>query len=180
MSELRPSVGRFVAYFGELGPRWGLPADACRVHAFLYVMDEPVAETELATLLSLDSSALSEALAYLSGYGMATQVQCSNWRTGSDPWEMLIAGLQERGRREFEPALELFQECRTEAAKDRAINRKIVSQLNKMVELVRDLSSLDRRVQKISPRILRSIVGVSGAAARFLESSVGSGRRKGR
>jgi hypothetical protein len=34
---------RFVDYFGELGPLWGLPSDACRVHAYLYLVARPAA-----------------------------------------------------------------------------------------------------------------------------------------
>jgi DNA-binding transcriptional regulator GbsR (MarR family) len=39
---LTPSMQRFIAHFGALGPRWGIAADTCRAHALLYLAGKPL------------------------------------------------------------------------------------------------------------------------------------------
>ena len=47
LAEIPPAMGRVIAFLGDLGPRWGLPREACRVHGYLYLLSKPIAEEEL-------------------------------------------------------------------------------------------------------------------------------------
>ena len=175
MSPLSPPLQRFVDYFGDLGPRWGLDRHACRVHALLYVWGRPAGEAELAEALSLRPEAAAEALAYLAGFAMAAQTP-DGWRSGADPWEMLLAGLQERRRRELAPALETLRACQAEALRGPGDERHAGERIGRVVTLVEDLAALELQASRLSPRMLRSLVGMGGRAARFLER----GRREGK
>ena len=106
-----PAVQHFVDYFGELGPRWGLPADACRVHAYLYVVAAPVTEARVRTALSLDAEQLTAALAFLIDYRMAEQLGAARWRTSITANSTMSATFRRSSQSSSDPAstLERFR-----------------------------------------------------------------------
>lgn len=180
MSAKPAPMERVVAFLGDLGPRWGLPAEACRVHGYLYLAAKPVAEAELGDALKLKAAALREALDWLAEFGLAERVQFDRWRTDGDPWELMVRSLEERQRRETGPALELLRECRREALAEGRPQRTVAAQIDKLLRLAEDLSAINAQAQRLSPRALRHMVGLGGLAARFLDRTLGrtSGRRE--
>ena len=169
-----PAVQHFVDYFGELGPRWGLPADACRVHAYLYLVAAPVTEARIRTTLLLDAEQLTAALAFLIDYRMAERLGVARWRTSGDPWDMLLRGLEQRRRRELPAALSTLRDCHREALADGSGGRSTAAQIGKMLSLVEDLAAIDTQARRLSPRVLKGLVGVSGRAARFMDRAFGA------
>jgi len=165
---------RLVGFLGELGPRWGLPAEPCRVHAFLYLCARPVAEAEIQSELGLSADAVRDALAWLGDYRLIERMPAGDWCTAADPWELMVRALDERRRREAGPALDTLRLCRDEAATER--DPVAQAQIVKLLALVEDLAALDTQMQRLSPRALRRMVDVGGRAARFLDRTLGGGR----
>jgi hypothetical protein len=58
------AMDRVIDFIGDLGPRWGLPREACRVHGYIYLFARPVTEVELRDALELSQVALEKALAW--------------------------------------------------------------------------------------------------------------------
>jgi DNA-binding transcriptional regulator GbsR (MarR family) len=170
---LAPAVRNFVEYFGALGPRWGLDADACRVHAWLYLVGRPVSGQEMAQALGLEEACVSVALVYLADFRMVEQTSPSLWRTGGDPWDMLLSGLEERRRREIGPALDTLRECQRAAVEDSASDPGMSQRISRLLMLVEDLAALDGQARRLSPQFLRGIVGMSGRAARLVDRVFG-------
>lgn len=173
-----PAVQRFVDYFGGLGSRWGLPAEACRVHAYLYLVAKPVPEEDIATVLSLEAEQLNNSLAFLVDYRMVNRLGSGRWRTSGDPWDMLLRGLEQRRRRELPSALSLLRECHRDALAEPAATQSVAGQIGKMIELVEDLAAIDAQAKRLSPQIVRGLVGILGRAARIMDRALGpKGRR---
>jgi DNA-binding transcriptional regulator GbsR (MarR family) len=168
-----PAMRNFVDFFGALGPRWGLDPDACRVHAYLYLLSRGTAQSELVQALGLTEAAIAAALAYLEGYRMAERAGPALWRTGGDPWEMLLGGLEGRRRREIEPALAALRDCHIRALADRKTERAVGTRIGAMLALVEDLAAIDAQARRLSPQLLRGIVGMSGRAARLIDRAFG-------
>ena len=166
-----------VDFLGELGPRWGLPAGACRVHGYLYLLAKPVTETELREALSLNAKALGEALAWLSDYRIAEQnrddARVVSWRTDTDPWELLVRAMEERQRREVGPALELLRDSKRAALAEGSKQRVVAAQIEKLLRLAEDLAAINTQAQRLSPRTLRHMVGLGGIAARLIGRTFG-------
>ena len=166
------SVQRLVDFLGELGQRWGLPARACRVHGYLYLIARPVSEPELGKILKLDRSALTEALGWLSEYGLVARVD-RYWRTDTDPWSLMLRALDERRQREVDPTLSLLRECYAATPPDTIQDRTVRLQVGKLLALVEDLAAIDVQTRRLPPHALRQLVGVGGRAARFLDRAFG-------
>jgi len=171
---LPPAIQRLVDFLGELGPRWGLPAESCRVHGYLYLRARPATEDELCTALGLDGAALESAMAWLKDYRLIERAPGSAaWRTESDPWELMMRALDERRRREAGPAIEVLHECQRMAAAEHARDRVVCAQIGKLLALAEDLAAIDTQARRLSPATLRQLVGIGGRAARFLDRTFG-------
>lgn len=174
-SGLTPAMRSFVDFFGEVGPRWGLPADACRVHAYLYMQARPCPEASIAAALPLDEASLRSALDFLADYQMVT-TSSGQWRTSADPWEAMFGGLEARRRREMPQALSVLRDCRTQAQSDGATSRLAGFQIARMLELAEDLVAIDRQAQRLSPQTLRGLLTMSGRAVKMLDRFLGPRR----
>jgi DNA-binding transcriptional regulator GbsR (MarR family) len=164
---------RVVDFLGDLGSRWGLPAQACRVHGYLYLSARPFAEAELSAKLNLSESALCEALAWLAEYRLIERTRSDTWRTDSDPWGLMMRALEERRRRELGPARDLLRDCRRAALAEGGHQRTVVSQIEKLLRLFEDLAAIGRQTQRLSPSNIRHLVGLGGLAARVLDRTLG-------
>ncbi|HEX2764038.1 MAG TPA: hypothetical protein VHM92_09410 [Allosphingosinicella sp.] len=160
---------RLIGWLGELGPRWGLPAGACRVHGHLYLTATPVSRAELARALGLDAAAVGEALAWLAARDLVDEVQAGRWRTGLDPWELVTRALEHRRARELDPALALLRSSRRDAAGDRVLER----QIGRLLALVEDIAAIDRQARRLSPAALRALLGVGGRISRLMGGGAG-------
>ena len=174
---ISPSMREFINYFGELGPRWGLDANACRVHAYLYLIARPANQESIGSALDVAVETVRDALVYLLEFRMIAKAEPVGWQAGNDPWEMLFAGLEERRRRELEPALSTLRHCHTEAARDGVTGRSVQRRIGEVLGLVEDLAAVDLQARRVSPQFLRQLIGVSGRAARFFDRALG-GRKE--
>jgi DNA-binding transcriptional regulator GbsR (MarR family) len=172
-----PATDRVVDFLGEVGARWGLPAQACRVHGYVYLTAKAVTAADIGEALELRGKELDDALAWLAEYRLIERVRADAWRTESDPWELMMRALEERQRREVGPALELLRECRREALAEGGRHHVVATQIGKLLRLVEDLAAIGRQTQRLSPATMRHMVGLGGLAARVLDRTFGRGPR---
>jgi DNA-binding transcriptional regulator GbsR (MarR family) len=176
--ELPPSARRIIDFLGELGSRWGLPAEACRIHGYLYLVAKPLTEAELRAALAVDDAVLVPALAWLADYRLIERLRGDAWRTESDPWDLVMRALDERRRREIVPALTLLRDSHAAAREEGGRNRVVVAQIDKLLALAEDVAAIDTQARRLSSRTLRRMVGVGGFAARLMDRTFGRGERR--
>ncbi len=162
----------FVEYFAELGPRWGLSGATCRVHALLYLAGGPVGEQEIEAALGLAPDERAAALQDLADWKMVRPTDDGRWDAGGDPWELMLAGLEQRRRRELEPAMELLTRCESEARGDGRTPTEVARRIADMRTLVEDLAAIDLQARRLSPRRMRQMIGLGGRAARVLNRAI--------
>lgn len=154
---------RLIAWLGELGPRWGLPADACRVHGQLYLSASAASATDLSDKLGMSERDVDEALAWLASRDLAQRDSAARWRTGADPWELVTTALEHRRAHELAPALDLLRASRREAAGDPILSRQIA----RLLQFVEDIAAIDAQARRLSPATLRTLLGAGGRVARL-------------
>lgn len=160
---------RLIAWLGELGPRWGLPADACRVHGHLYFKAAPASAAELCEALGMEVADVADALDWLARDKLVHEVPPSQWRTSADPWELVTTALEHRRARDLPPALELLRCSRRDAVGDIVLAR----QIGRLLDLVEDLAAIDAQARRLSPAALRGLLGLGGRFARLIGPSAG-------
>lgn len=168
---LSTSVMAIVDWLAELGPRWGLPDNACRVHALLYLIARPIPKAFIGATLALDIDEVDSALAWLAEDRLAIEAP-EGWVTEADPWSVMMQALEARRARELGPAREILGAWRRNQHGDDPI---VARQARRLHDLVEDIAAIDAGARRLSPDTFRKLVGMGGRAARLVDRAFGRG-----
>jgi DNA-binding transcriptional regulator GbsR (MarR family) len=107
---------RFVLHWGEMGWRWGVNRTVSQLHALLFLMGRPMHAEEIAELLQVARSNVSNSLRELENWKLVRVVHLvgdrrDHYETAQDPWELLRTIVRERKAREFDPTLTVLRDC---------------------------------------------------------------------
>jgi len=111
------AVGRrFVLHWGEMGWRWGVNRTVSQIHALLFLLGRPMHAEEIAGLLQVARSNVSNSLHELQNWNLVRIVHLigdrrDHYETAKDPWELLRVIVRERKAREFDPTIGVLREC---------------------------------------------------------------------
>ena len=172
LPELTPAAAGIVEWLGELGPRWGLPAQACRVHGLLYLLARPVPAEAIVERLALDRATVEDALAWLASDELARATP-AGWVTESDPWTLMMHALERRRARELGPAREILDAWRNESLDEDPV---VAAQARRLASLIDDVAAIDAGARRLSPATVRRLVGLGGRASRLVDRAL-QGRR---
>lgn len=111
---------RFILHWGEMASAWGINRTMGQIHALLYVSPEPLSAEEIMERLKISRGNTSMNLRALEDWGLAQRVHFTGdrreyFRGVSDVWEMGHNLVQERKRREFDPAMRSLRQFLAEA-----------------------------------------------------------------
>ncbi len=137
--DLNPIITEFILHWGEMGSRWGINRTIAQIHALLYISPKALTAEEISETLSVARSTVSTGLRELQSWGLIKVVHVLGDRKDhfeiiGDVWEMFRAVLDERKRRELDPALSMLQETvaefETSAEGDPAMHEKMIELLD--------------------------------------------------
>lgn len=159
------ALERLLEWLADVGPRWGVPAAACRVHGWLYLTGRSARADEIAGAVDLPPAEVEDALRWLAERRLAEETAAGAWRTGQDPWEMVSRALEVRREQELGPALAVLRTSRRDASGDPLLAGRI----DRLLGLVDDIAAIDAQARRLSPATLRRLIGTGGRLARFLD-----------
>lgn len=111
------AVGRrFVLHWGEMGWRWGVNRTVSQIHALLFLVGRPLNAEEIAALLQVARSNVSNSLRELENWKLVRVVHLvgdrrDHYETAHDPWELMRVIVRERKAREFDPTVAMLRDC---------------------------------------------------------------------
>ncbi len=116
-----PVGQRFVLHWGEMGWRWGVNRTVSQIHALLFLLGRPMHAEEIAELLQVARSNVSNSLRELENWKLVRVVhrvgdRRDHFETATDPWELLRIVVRERKAREFDPTIDVLRGCVTDAS----------------------------------------------------------------
>src|ERR1700679_815244 len=119
--KLTPIMQKYILHWGEMGTKWGVNRSVAQIHALLYICGQPLPADEIAHLLSIARSNVSNGLKELQSWGIVRVAHTMGDRRDhfealSDVWETFRHILTERKRREATPTLRLLRDCAADAA----------------------------------------------------------------
>ena len=168
---LTPAAASIVEWLAEVGARWGLPAEACRVHGLLFLLARPLPTSAISEELAVPVAVAEDALKWLRGEGLVDG-GANGWTTASDPWALVMHSLQRRQRQELAAAQTVLEPWRRPESTE---NPAIARQARALLGLVDDIAAIDAGTRGMSPHLMRGLIGLGGRAARLVGKS---GRRK--
>ncbi len=137
--DLNPTITEFIVHWGEMGSRWGINRTVAQIHALLYISPRALTAEEISETLTVARSTVSTGLRELQSWGLVKVVHVFGDRKDyfeiiGDVWEMFRAVLDERKRRELDPALSMLREAVTEFEAsdqgDPAVHEKMIELLD--------------------------------------------------
>jgi DNA-binding transcriptional regulator GbsR (MarR family) len=146
LAEALGSVGRrFVLHWGEMGWRWGVNRTVSQIHALLFLLGRPMHAEEIAEVLQVARSNVSNSLRELENWKLVRVAHVVGdrrdyYETAKDPWELLRIIVRERKAREFDPTVGVLRECVADpefARQDTAAQKRVRETLALMEALSR-------------------------------------------
>ena len=115
-----PVGRRFVLHWGEMGWRWGVNRTVSQIHALLFLAGRPMHAEEIAELLQVARSNVSNSLRELENLKLVRVTHLvgdrrDHFETAIDPWELLRIVVRERKAREFDPTIGVLRGCVSDA-----------------------------------------------------------------
>lgn len=107
---------KFILFWGEMGTRWGVNRTVAQIQALLYLSEDPLCADQIQEALGVSRSNISNSIRELQGWQLVRLVHVmgdrrDHFTTHEDPWELMIAVVEERKKREIDPALAHLREC---------------------------------------------------------------------
>src|ERR1043165_3956983 len=165
---------RFVLHWGEMGWRWGVNRTVSQIHALLFLVGRPMHAEEIADILQVARSNVSNSLRELQNWNLVRVVHLQGDRrdhfsTAADPWELMRIIVRERTAREFDPTVQVLRECvadATLAKHDPSAHKRVEDTLALMETLsawTEEMLALDTktlsRVAKLGARVQNLLRG---------------------
>ena len=161
---------RFVLHWGEMGTRWGVSRTVAQLHALLFLLGRPMHAEEMAEILQVARSNISNSIRELQNWDLVRVVHLAgdrrdHFETAQDPWELMRILVKERKEREFDPTLAFLRGCvesREFAREDAQVQKRLRETLalmegasawsNEMLELE---TGVLKKLLKLGARVLR-------------------------
>ncbi|MGI9304762.1 MAG: GbsR/MarR family transcriptional regulator, partial [Gammaproteobacteria bacterium] len=170
-------------HWGEMGTRWGVNRTVSQIHAILYLTPEPLPAEDIATLLSVARSNVSNSLKELQGWGLVAVSHVLGDRrdhfiANHDTWGMLMTIMEERKKREIEPTLTLLRQCVVDMENDSETPAEVKERIGRMLTFIATLSDWFEQVKGLPKNTLVTLMKMGAGISRFIpgKSTVGKKR----
>jgi DNA-binding transcriptional regulator GbsR (MarR family) len=165
MTPLGPVQQKFILHWGEMGTRWGINRTVAQIHALLFISQKPLNAEDIALVLGVARSNVSNSLKELQGWGIVKRVHVmgdsrDHFESMKDVWEMFRVVLDERKKREIDPTERMLRECIAEAEKDKATDSYTLQRLRELAEFFETTTAWYGQVRQWS----------AGALAKFVKA----------
>ncbi len=170
IDEIRTAQDRFIAFWGEMGTRWGVQRSMAEVHALLFIAGEPLPAEEIMERLRISRGSVSTTLKQLAEWGLVQRVRPKDAKSRDradrrefhqaeqDVWKLFYTILRARKRREFDPLIEELGGCRVAQKGARRSDRQKAhdQRIDELLELCRFFDGLANTVSKSGKGIERA------------------------
>jgi len=162
MIELDSTTQKFILHWGEMGSRWGINRTIAQIHALLYISPEPLTADEISDTLDIARSTVSTGLRELQTWNVVKVIHVlgdrrDHFEVLGDVWEMFRAVLNERKRRELDPALEVLRETIAELEQNGNGDNATREKMAEMLDIFETATKLYEQVDRLSTATLVKI-----------------------
>ena len=183
---LPQSIERFVVAWGEMGEVWGVNRSVSQIHALLYASERPLPAEEIAELLRLARSNVSNSLKELLGWSLIRRVSVLGdrrdfYEVEADIFEMVRRIAEGRKKREIDPAIAALRHCVEAAEGDGRVSAEAQRRFRAMLAVTEGAARNLDEVLALPTPVLQKLLKMGGVVARLarLVSGGRSGRAQG-
>ena len=143
-AKLPAVVERFILHWGDMGSQWGVNRSVSQIHALLYLSERPLTADEIAGVLGLARSNVSNSIRELLAWDLIRRVPVrgdrrEHFEAETDVWEIAMRIAAVRKEREIDPAVDALRSCVADAGRDPKLNPVAGKRLKDMLTFVEGL-----------------------------------------
>ena len=167
------AVERFVLHWGDLGGRWGVNRSVAQIHALLYVSERPCTAEDIADLLGIARSNVSNSIKELLAWNLIRRVPIKgdlreHFEAEADVWEMFKRISAGRKEREFDPAIAALRACAAEAQGDPTVHALANERLKALLDFAETLDRWYAQMLGVPKEKLSALIRLGTRIVRFL------------
>lgn len=161
MKDLPLVAQKFILHWGEMGTRWGINRTVAQAHALLFLAEKPMPADEIAAVLGVARSNISNSLRELQNWGIVKIVHVigdrrDHFESLKDVFAMFRIIARERKKREIEPTLHVLRNCIEEAGKPKAAASYTRERLAELLNFFEVATTAYEQLEKLpTPAVLK-------------------------
>ena len=173
MKDLSPAVQEFVLRWGDLGGQWGVNRSVAQIQALLYLSDRPLTAEDIAEVLGLARSNVSNSIRELIGWKLIRRVPMlgdrrDHYEAEADLWQILTRISQGRKEREIDPAVAAIRKALEAAEGDTAISKVARARLHEMQGFLTTLDTWFGQMLAVPPATLMRLIKLGSRVVTLL------------
>ena len=171
---LPDAVRRFVLEWGNLGERWGVNRSVSQIHALLYASKAPLAAEEIAEVLGIARSNVSNSLRELQSWNIIRSVPILGDRrtfytAETDLWNLVSRIAAGRKARELDPATAALRDCVEMSRDDKSVDPVVQLRLREMLDFVERISRWYDQMIALPRSTIATLIKLGGGISRLLD-----------
>jgi DNA-binding transcriptional regulator GbsR (MarR family) len=176
---LPAAVQEFVLRWGDLGGQWGVNRSVAQIQALLYLSDRPLTAEDIADVLGLARSNVSNSIRELTNWKLVRRVPVlgdrrDHYEAEADLWQILTRIAQGRKEREIDPAVAAIRKALEVADGDPTISMVANARLHEMGAFLTTLDNWFGQMVAVPPGTLMRLIRLGSRVVNVLNL----GRRK--
>ena len=183
-SKLSPAATEFILHWGNLGGQWGVNRSVAQIHALLFISDRPLHAEEIAEMLGLARSNVSNSIKELLGWRLIERVPLlgarrDHFTAEKDIWEMVTRIAAGRKAREVDPAEAALKACVARAAHDPQLSSDAKARLADMLDFVTTMSRWHDQMLEVPKPALMRLIKLGAGVTKLINWRPGKGKDAG-
>jgi len=180
-SKLSAAATEFILHWGNLGGQWGVNRSVAQIHALLFISDHPRHAEEIADMLGLARSNVSNSIKELLGWRLIERVPLlgdrrDHFTAEKDIWEMVTRIAAGRKAREVDPAEAALKACVARAATDPGLSADAKARLADMLDFVTTMSRWHDEMLNVPKPALMRLIKLGAGVTKLINWRPGKGR----
>ncbi len=176
------TVTRFILHWGDLGGQWGVNRSVAQVHALLFLSEKPRTAEDIAAVLSLARSNVSNSIKELLTWKLIHRVPIlgdrrDHYAAETDIWEIVTRIAAGRKQREIDPAEAALRTCVAMASTDAAVSPAARARLEAMLDFVGTMSRWHEQMLDVPKPALMKLIRMGAGVTRLINWA-GGGKGK--
>ncbi len=178
---LSAAVQEFVLRWGDLGGQWGVNRSVAQIQALLYLSDRPLTAEDIAEMLGLARSNVSNSIRELTAWKLVRRVPVlgdrrDHYEAEADLWLILTRIAQGRKEREIDPAVAAIHKALEAADGDPTISKVAHARLHEMQTFLTTLDIWFGQMLAVPPSTLMRLIKLGSRVVNLL--NLGRGKSK--
>jgi DNA-binding transcriptional regulator GbsR (MarR family) len=172
-TNLPAAVQEFVLRWGDLGGQWGVNSSVAQIQALLYLSDRPLTAEDVAEMLGLARSNVSNSIRELITWKLVRRVPVlgdrrDHYEAEADLWQILTRIAQGRKEREIDPALAALHKVLAAAEGDPTVTKVARARLHEMQAFLTTLDKWFGQMVTVPPSTLMALIKLGSRVVNLL------------